>query len=1322
MPTPDLPILAHRDEIARLIAAHPVAIVCGETGSGKSTQLPQICRAMGRGAPVMIGQTQPRRIAARSIAARIAQEMSVTLGREVGYKIRFTDRVSRDTRIKIMTDGILLSETQQDPMLRRYDTLIIDEAHERSLNIDFLLGFLKQLLPRRRDLKVIITSATIDPQRFSDFFDGAPIVEVSGRMYPVEVRYRPGGLPPLPSEGEGGGQGAPNDLVPTDRQQLPSHPHPNPLPVKGEGADTDSQDADLPDAIVLALREIIAGESLPVDQPRDVLVFLPGEREIRETAEAITAAKFPNVELMPLYARLPPDQQMRIFQPHRGRRIVLATNVAETSLTVPGIRYVIDSGLARLSRYSPRHKVQRLPIEEISRASADQRMGRCGRVADGVCIRLYSRDDYQARPAFTDPEILRTNLAGAILQMKALRLGDVEAFPFIEPPSRRMIRDGYDTLVELGALDDELALTAVGRQLARLPIDPRLGRMILAARQEHCLPQVLIITAALAAGDPRLRPVGQEAAADSAHVAFHHSESDFLGYLTLWRFFQNRARELSQSKLRKLCAARFLSYVRLREWQDIHRQLGEMSGPLSLLRERAGVRVPADEQGEESGEDERPASDSSSRPECSAVPESVRPSPLPKEEGAGVSYAAIHRALLTGLLSSIGHRSDTGEYDGPRGVKFWLFPGSGLFDQKPRWVVAAELVETTKLYARTVARISPHWVERLAPHLVQRQYADPHWRAKTGDVEAFETVTLMSLPIITRRRVPYGRIDARIAREIFIYEALVEGRYRTEAPFALHNHAVIEEAKQIQAKQRRGDLLAGADRHYAFFDQRVPPQIYNTRRFEHWRHRIEKDQPRLLFMKLSDVMRLEPPADTHAQFPDHLHTTQITLPVEYRLDPGDPADGMSVLVPIAALNQLRPQRFDWLVPGMLAEKVEALLRSLPKVLRVQLIPIGQVARACARNLEPGDRALTEALADELRRRSGVDVPAQAWNQRHLADHLRAHFRVIDERGQEIAAGRDLRALQERLGSRSAASNAAIFARQFARDGITQWDFGDLPDHAQAVTAGVAVQGYPAIVDHGHTVALRMIDARDKALRLNRAGLRRLFMLQLAEEVGEIAGDIPEGEDLAALYAPLGGAAELREQLVVAMIDRVFLEDQPGGPEVRTHMEFELRLRAGRGRLRAAMRALITLVQPILAAFAQLTGQLEQAIPPAWETSVRDMRAQLAHLMPRQFLTQTPALRLTHYPRYLAAMQRRWSKLPGRLARDREMAAELAPYWQAYVDRVTPIDTDVRDDPALETYRWMLEEMRVSLFAQELRTVTPVSFRRLDEQWTLVRKD
>ncbi len=1031
-----LPVVEKRQDIADAIAANQVVVLCGETGSGKTTQLPKICLNIGRGVDGFIGHTQPRRIAARSVATRIAQELNTPLGQAVGYKVRFGDHTSPDTYIKLMTDGILLAETHNDRFLDQYDTLIIDEAHERSLNIDFLIGYLHQLLPRRPDLKLIITSATIDPQRFSKHFNNAPIIEVSGRTYPVETRYRP--------------------LISDDPEE---------------------DDVHQIDGILAAVDELCR------EGFGDVLVFLSGEREIRETAEALRKHHPPETEILPLYARLSADEQMRVFQPHGRRRIVLATNVAETSLTVPGIRYVVDPGAARVSRYTPRTKVQRLPIEAISQASANQRKGRCGRVEAGICIRLYSEEDFTTRPAFTDPEILRTNLASVILQMKALHLGDIQDFPFVEPPDYRQIKDGYQTLLELHAVDERNELTDIGRALSRLPVDPRLARMILASSEEDCVDEVLIITAALSVQDPRDRPMDKQDAADAAHARFRDEGSDFIALLKLWDFFQKQQDHLSHSKFRKMCRENFLSYTRLREWQDIYHQLNETTSELNLHRPPRRARFTL-RQAQGGGEH---------------APEDF-PAPL---------RDSIHRALLTGLLANIGKKGDQAEYNGARNTKFFLFPGSGLFNRKPPWVMSAELVETTRLYARTAAPVRPEWIERLAEHLVHRSYAEPHWQPETGHVAAYEKVTLYGLVLVPRRLIHYGPIDPIRSRQLFIQHALVEGECKLSAPFFRQNQKLIEEVQSLEAKLRTRDVLVDAQIRYDFYDKRVPAGIYNLPLFEKWRKQAERDDPKLLLMTRKDLMLHGAEDATKERFPDFLLINGESFPLSYKLETGTQEDGVSVTIPLGKLGKVPADPFEWLVPGWLADKVVELMRTLPKAIRTKFVPIPDTARAAVAAMPFAYGELIDRLSKQLGKMSGEPISSRDFDGKDLPSNLRMNFRIVDEKGRQVAMGRDLAALRKQLNIAAAEGFATLPAEQYHRDGITHWDFGDLPAHAEIRRGEMTLLGYPTLVDQETSVALRLMDSPQSQRTQMRAGLRRLFMLQLGSEIKQLSRSVPD---------------------------------------------------------------------------------------------------------------------------------------------------------------------------------------------------------------------
>ncbi len=1235
---PELPITQHRDALARALAAHQVVIVAGETGSGKTTQLPKLCLSLGRGAAGQIGLTQPRRIAARAVSSRIAEELDTVLGQTVGYKVRFRDRTNPEGYIKVMTDGILLAELQGDRSLDRYDTLIVDEAHERSLNIDFLLGYLKRLLPKRPDLKVIITSATIDTERFARFFGDAPIVEVTGRTYPVELRYRP-----------------------------------------LEGEDPDEADRDLQRAILDGIDEVSS-----IDRG-DVLVFLAGEREIRETAEALRKHHPPHTEILPLYARLSAAEQSRVFHPGGRRRIVLATNVAETSLTVPGIRYVIDPGRARISRYGQRSQVQRLPIEKISQASADQRAGRCGRVSAGVCVRLYSETDYLSRPWFTDPEIKRTHLAAVILQMQTLGLGAVEAFPFIEPPGRKQVSDGYRLLWELGAVDEKRSITPLGRDLARLPVDPRIARMMHAAAAEGCMREVLVLAAALSIQDPRERPLDAQAAADEKHRRDHDPHSDFVALLNLWRRYIEHERHLSKSRLRRWCRDEYLSFVRMREWRETHDQLH------GLMRER-GWRV-----------NDEPA-----------------------------DYAALHRAVLTGLVAYVARKDERHEYRGARGGRIFVFPGSGLFKRAPQWIVAAELVETSRLYARTVARIDPDWVERVAPHLVKRHYDSPHWEKRPAQVAAYESVTLYGLTMVAGRKVNYGPIEPAVAREVFIRRALVEGDYDTDAPFFRHNRELVEEVETLEHKTRRRDVLIDEETLYAFYDERIPEGIHSGATFERWRVEVEREDPRRLFLTRERLMRHGAEGATGERFPDRLRVDGLDLALQYHFEPGASDDGVTAVIPFAVLNQLSENPFQWLVPGLLEEKIAALLKSLPKAKRRAFVPVPEYARACREALTPYGGGLYEALSAQLSRMTGVDVGASEWPVEALPAHLRMNFRVVDEDGRTVDSGRDLSVLRTRHGDRARERFDALSSRSVEREGLERWDFETLPDRVEIDAGGPRVRGFTALVDEGDSAAIRVLDAPARAAAFHRAGVRRLFMLALAAQRKFLAQQLPLEPWHGLIYAqvqrrpapgpgealptPAPDAARALEAAVLeAAFDRVFIDQRP---PVRTREEFERRLEAGRGEIVAQGQATAQLVAEILEQYQGLCARLDE-LPAAWRHAVEDVSEQLDHLVYGGFIAATPHARLAHYPRFLKAIALRLAKLADAPARDRERTELVRRYWRPYVERLEALDGAGETDEALQAYRWMLEEYRVSLFAQELKTAAKVSSRRLEKQWVAV---
>ncbi|BBX61715.1 ATP-dependent helicase [Mycobacterium saskatchewanense] len=1225
---PDLPVSDRRRDIADAIRSNQVIVVAGETGSGKTTQLPKICLELGRGIRGTIGHTQPRRLAARTVAQRIADELDSPLGEAVGYSVRFTDQVSDRTLVRLMTDGILLAEIQRDRRLLRYDTLILDEAHERSLNIDFLLGYLRELLPRRPDLKLIVTSATIEPQRFAAHFGGAPIVEVSGRTYPVEIRYRPLEVP-----------------VPSDPGEDPDDPD-------HEIVRTETRDEI--EAIVDAIHELEA------EPPGDVLVFLSGEREIRDTAEALAGLR--HTEVLPLYARLPTAEQQKVFAPHTGRRVVLATNVAETSLTVPGIRYVVDPGTARISRYSRRLKVQRLPIEPISQASAAQRAGRCGRVAPGVCIRLYSEEDLAARPRYTDPEILRTNLAAVLLQMAALQLGDVENFPFLDPPDRRSVRDGVQLLQELGAFDAQGGITDLGRRLARLPLDPRLGRMILQADTEGCLREVLVLAAALTIPDPRERPADREEAARQKHARFADDDSDFVSYLNLWNYLREQRKELSGNQFRRLCREEFLHYLRIREWQDLVGQLRSIARDLGIV-ESSDARAPAD-------------------------------------------AARIHAALLAGLLSHVGmRREDAREYLGARNSRFVLAPGSVLTRRPPRWVVVAELVETSRLYGRTAARIQPEVVERVAGDLVQRTYSEPHWEAKRGEVMAFERVTLYGLPLAARRRVGYARVEPDVARELFIRHALVEGDWQTRHHFFRDNARLRAELEELEERARRRDLLVGDDDVYALYDARIPADVVSARHFDAWWKRQRHKTPELLTFTREDLLRTADAAD--ADRPRTWRTGDVTLPLTYRFEPGAADDGVTVHVPIDVLARLGGDDFAWQVPALREELVTALIRSLPKDLRRNFVPAPDTARAVLTAIDPAGEPLLPALQRELRRRTGVLVPIDAFDLDKLPPHLRVTFAVESPDGREVARGKDLPALQERLAA-PARRAVADAVGGLERRGLRGWpdDLDELPRVVERAVEGRAVRGFPAFVDAGSAVDVRVFATSAEQGAAMGPGLRRLLRLSIPSPVKAVERQLDPRTRLALGVNPDGSLSALLEDCADAAVDA--LAPAP----VWTRDEFAaLRDRVGEN-LYATTVDIVGRVQRVLAAAQDAQVLLPTRPPPAQAEAIADVRDQLDRLLPAGFVTATGSAHLADLTRYLTATHRRLERLPQAIEGDRERMRRVHAVQDAYDELVRALPaaraaaTDVRDIAR------QIEELRVSLWAQQLGTPRPVSEQRI----------
>jgi ATP-dependent helicase HrpA len=1237
---PELPVSQRKDEIAAAIRDNQVIIVAGETGSGKTTQLPKICLELGLGVAGQIGHTQPRRIAARSVAERIADELGSEVGAAVGYKVRFTDASSDGTLIKVMTDGILLAEMRQDRRLARYDTLIIDEAHERSLNIDFILGYLKRLLPSRPDLKVIITSATIDPERFSKHFWDAPVIEVSGRTYPVEVRYRPLADPDRPSD----------------------------------------EAKDQAQAICDALGELRA------EGPGDVLVFLSGEREIRDTADALAEqVGLAGLEVLPLYARLSSAEQHRVFQRHDRPRVVLATNVAETSLTVPGIKYVIDPGTARISRYSLRTKVQRLPIEPVSRASADQRKGRCGRTSDGVCIRLYSEADYEARPEFTDPEVLRTNLASVILQAAALDLGHVADFPFVDPPDSRNISDGVRLLEELGALSPGTGparLTALGRKLARLPVDPRLGRMILEAKHHGCVREVLIITAALSIQDPRERPADQREAADAMHARFAEPGSDFLAFLTLWDYLHDRQRELSGSSFRKMCRREYLHFLRVREWQDVYGQLRQAARDVGV---GAGQGRGAEPDGKQ---------------EAGPEPGARFPADLANR---------VHTSLLAGLLSHIGmkdpqqgperKRRGPAEFAGARGARFAIFPDSALARKPPQWVVAAELVETSRLWARVAARIEPEWAEPLAAHLVKRSYSEPHWDARRGTAMALEKVTLYGLPIVAARRVNYARVDPAAARDLFISCALVEGDWETRHEFFRRNQRLLDEARELEDRARRRGIVADDAAVFEFYDQRIPKDVTSARHFDSWWKKARAGSPDLLTFTPADLVDPDAGQIGAADYPP----TWGGLPLSYEFAPGEPEDGVTVDIPLAALSQITGEEFSWQVPGRREELVTELIRSLSKELRRAFVPAPDAARAVLARLGEPQGNLLDALGAELGRLGGLRIPRDAWDVSRLPAHLRITFRVMDA-GREVASGKDLDAVRQQVRPRlQAMLNEA--AGGLLRTGLRDWSIGTLP---RVFTRG-QITAYPALADAGDAVDVRLFDTEAQAQASMARGTRRLLVLAVPSGVRSIADRLPTERKLAMSRNPYPGIGALLDDCAACAADQVIAD--AGGPPWDAG-GFARLVAAARDALPLATARVVELVAQVLEAAQQAEAGLQRTARPLLAAALADARDQFATLIYPRFVSETGQHRLPDLVRYLRAISRRLDTMAEDPGRDAERMAAVHRVTDAYQQAVAELPAARRSGADVQAVRWMIEELRVSLFAQLLGTSGPVSEKRI----------
>lgn len=1217
----NLPVSQKKDAIYNAIKDNQVVIIAGETGSGKTTQIPKICLELGRGIKGFIGHTQPRRLAARSVAERIAHELKSTLGESVGYKVRFSDHVGDNTLVKLMTDGILLAELQQDKLLLQYDTIIIDEAHERSLNIDFILGYLKQLLPKRPDLKVIITSATIDPERFSKHFSQAPIIEVSGRTYPVEVRYRP---------------------------------------IGGDELDSDK---DMTDGIVDAIDE------LSRESAGDILIFMSGEREIRDTADALNKLQLRHTEVLPLFARLSNSEQNRIFHPHNGRRIILATNVAETSLTVPGIKYVIDTGFARVSRYSYRTKVQRLPIEPISQASANQRKGRCGRVSDGICIRLYSEDDFISRSEFTDPEILRTNLASVILQMTSIGLGDISAFPFVQPPDKRNIQDGVRLLEELGALQNETdhngayRLTPMGKQLAQLPIDPRLARMVLEARKYGAVKELMVITSALSIQDPRERPMDKQQASDEKHRRFQDKDSDFLSFLNMWDYLKTQQKELSQSQFRKLCRQEFLNFMRVREWQDVYTQLRQVVKELGF--------------------------------------------PVNSEPA---DFRSVHVALLSGLLSHIGQKdADKQEFTGARNARFSIYPGSGLFKKPPKWTMVAELVETSRLWGRIAARVEPEWIEPIAEHLVKHQYSEPHWSKVQGAVMANEKVTLYGLPIVASRPINYSQIDPLLCRELFIRHALVEGDWQTRHAFFRDNLKLRTEVEELEHKSRRRDILVDDETMFTFYDQRIPLDVVSSRHFDKWWKEAQKASPDLLNFEKSMLIKDDAKRVSALDYPNYWHQDNLKLRLTYQFEPGTAADGVTVHIPLPILNQVKDEGFDWQIPGIRHELIVALIKSLPKPVRRNFVPAPNYASAFLERVPQVEGDLLDRLEKELRRMTGVTVDRESWQLDQVADHLKMTFRVVGDKNKTLAESKDLNKLKENLKEKVQETLSAV-----ADDGIEQqdlhiWSFGDLPQRYEQKRGGYSVKAYPALVDEKNSVGIKLFETESEQQASMWEGVRRLLLLNIPSPIKYLHEKLPNKAKLGLYFNPYGKVLELIDDCIACGVDKLMASY---GGLIWQEDEYQKLQEYVRAELNDAVVEIAKQVEAILTQVFAINKRLKGRVDISVAFALSDIKAQLGQLVFPGFVTSHGWKRLADIPRYLSAIEKRMEKLAIDPNRDRAQMSRVEnviQQWQQWLGKLTEKQ---KQQDEVQNIRWMIEELRVSLFAQQIGTPYPISDKRI----------
>lgn len=1234
----NLPVSQNAKHIIDTMKENQVVIIAGETGSGKSTQLPKMCLQAGRGILGKIAHTQPRRLAARSLANRIAEELNTPLGEGVGYKVRFQDQVSDTTLIKLVTDGMLLAEIQSNRFLEEYDTIIVDEAHERSLNIDFLLGYFKHLIKKRPELKIIITSATIDHERFSRHFDNAPIIEVSGRTYDVDVRYRP--------------------LEESGRDD-------------GDGENSEDDESRLENAVLETLNEIVRyqREQAAPDLPTDILMFLPGERDIRQISALLKRKGPKQLEVLPLYSRLSNSEQNRVFQSHQGRRIVLATNVAETSITVPNIGFVIDVGTARVSRYSVRSKMQRLPIEPISRASADQRKGRCGRVAEGVCFRLYSEDDYLGRPEFTDPEILRTNLASVILQMESLGLGHIDNFPFIEPPDSRQINDGYKLLQELGAIDHKQQLTAIGKTMARLPVDPRLARMLIEAQQQRSLHELLIIVSALSVQDPWMRPYDKQQAADQAHREFYDKQSDFITYVNLWRELETQRDDLTNRQFRNYLSKHYISYLRVREWREIHFQLKLLCQSLEWQENKE----PAD-------------------------------------------YMSIHKAILSGLLSHVGMKEEKRLYAGTRNRKFVPFPGSTLYKNNSQWLVAAEIVETQKVFGRILAQIDPQWIEEQGRHLLKHKYFEPHWEKKRACAMAYQQTSLMGLVINPKQKINFSSIDPPQSREIFIYHALVAGEYDTRAPYHQHNRELFKQVEDIENRARRRDILVDDTAVYELFNQRLPEWITNGKSFEKWRKAAEKDNPQVLYLTEQDITRAPSDSVTEYSFPDAMDVQGGKLQIDYQFEPGRSQDGLTVEVPITLLNQLNEAKLEWLVPGLELEKCIALIKSLPKSLRKHVVPAPTYSDAFLATNPDREKSLYEQFARYLKQETRVDVRSESWRLDQLPNHLLAKIRVIDDSGKLLEESSDIHGIKYRLQGETKKAVASLLADEFDTQHYTSWEFGDVPEEYQYQSKGKLLLAYPALVDEGDSVRLQLFEQKAAADEAMYHGNLRLLMLALPQQVRYIKKHCLPPSAVAIKYAGFGDKRDLADGIVYAAFQNAFLEGQS---LLRDQAAFEARIQDKKGQLVDGANRFQQLLGEILDLHHQIEKAMSDHPLPSRDESYADIRLQLAALLPADWIKQYRQDRLQEFPRYLQAILMRIEKLQGNVVRDQAQIPDVHRLWFDYVERLESHQERWIKDPQLEVFRWMLEEYRISVFAQEIKTRYSVSLKRLGKQWEKV---